>query len=182
MVLEIKIRKTNDCIHNPLIFRRSFQLAKNEKFYVTFVFKDIHTETLITRNFIRDVLNRWSMEIVRYKSIEIAEDFGLFMVYFQHLFDVFIQGDFKFSTFDNKWKRDDVINYICDIFRFKPFATHTTFFWDDTLYHAMATLSIDEVEGYRRSKIKRWDVLFYVSGLPNMSTAYDYNCNQLRRT
>ena len=83
----------------------------------------------------------------------------------------------KMSTFDYPAVHDDLLNVICDVFRWKPYNTHSSFVWSNEFYNTIATLKLDDVEGFRWVTTSRWNFYFYMSGLPNMSMNYDFNCN-----
>ena len=81
---------------------------------------------MTTQTFVLDILNRWSMDIIRYRAMEIANDFGLFMVKFQDFLAIHQQRCCSVSTFNLTNQKYDILNDICDVFRLKPYATNTS--------------------------------------------------------
>ena len=118
-------------------------------------------------------------DIVYSKANEIATDFGDFLVIYQNY--IFIENEerLRIGTFQPNQINQSMKNHVCDIFRLKPFSNHSTFLWDVRLYNLITTLQLDDFEGFRTHKQKRWDWYLYLSGLPNLGP-YDYNCNDVR--
>ena len=171
------IRRSTDSVQNPLCFRRSFQVSRNEKFYLTLVFKNITHDTEITRIFVQRLLNDWSRDIVRYRSAEIAQSFGCFLVRYQDFIEEISEDKWHISTFRHVRNKDGILNALCDVFRLRPYNLDTSFTWSNRFYNAIATLNLDDIEGFRIQRSSKWDFCFYLSGLPNMSAIYDFNCN-----
>ena len=159
-----------------LCFRRSFKLRRDEKFYITIIFKHIATESLRDLQILQDVLQILSEEVVYVRTDEIANDFGQFLVLFQDCIKIRADGKLQISTFQLIEESDEIRDYICDVFRLKPFSTHSTFMWNARIYNTISTLKLDDVELFRTRSKNRWDCFFYLAGLPNLGPR-DFNCN-----
>ena len=171
------IRHADDCVPNMFCLRRSFKLEKNEKFYLTIVFKSITNENVEHCTYFQRTLSSLSRDIIFSRAREIADDFGDFLVLFQDFVTIEQDGRLCIGSFQNNCVSYEMKNYLCDVFRLKPLSKHSTFLWDARLYNLITTLCLDDFEGFRTHKNKRWDWYLYLSGLPNLGP-YDYNCNR----
>ena len=159
--------------------RRSFKLAQNEKFYLTLVFKNITNENAYSCRYFQRTLSALSQEIFHSRANEISADFGDFLVIYQNYIKIIDDERICIGTFQPDRLNHDMKNFVCDTFRLKPYSDHSSFTWNERLYNLITTLRLDDFEGFRTHKLKRWDWYLYLSGLPNLGP-YDFNCNDTR--